>query len=171
MKEARQRLSSTPSRKFAHPSTLEIPESSQFLLVAFDPHSKKGKEESDSLFNPSQVENFQVFTNPLLSEEVKAEALQTSSSYLFSSHIPFTGRVLPHQPKFSNFPPSSKHSSTNQSSSSSTTSSSPSPKMVVQPMDYMDRIIAARYPSLVMPQPLHVLTGGDYQKYLPRFNG
>ena len=83
------------------------------MLPAFDPHSEKGKEELDSLFTPSQVENFQVFTNPMLSEEVKAEALQTSSSSLFSSHIPFTGRVLPHKPKFSNFPPSSKHSSTN----------------------------------------------------------
>ena len=38
-------------------------------------------------------------------------------------------------------------------------------------MDYMDRIIAARYAPLVMPQPLHALPGGDYQKYLPRFNG
>ena len=75
LKEARQRLSSTPLGKFAHTSTLEIPESSQFLLPAFDPHSEKGKEELDSLFTPSQVENFQFFTNPLLSEEVKAEAL------------------------------------------------------------------------------------------------
>ena len=113
LKEARQHLSSTPSGNVSHPSTLEIPESSQFLPPAFDPHSKKGKEELDSLFTPSQVENFQVFTNPLLSEEVKAEAVQTGSSSLFSSHIPFTGRVLPHQPKSNNFPPSSKISSSN----------------------------------------------------------
>ena len=39
-----------------------------------------------------------------------------------------------------------------------------------QPMDYMDRIVAARYAPLVMPQPLHALSGGDYQKYLPSFN-
>ena len=38
-------------------------------------------------------------------------------------------------------------------------------------MDYMDRIVAARYAPLVMPRPLHALPGGDYQKYLPRFNG
>ena len=44
LKEARQRLNSTPSEKFVHPSTLEIPESSQFLLPSFDPHSEKGKE-------------------------------------------------------------------------------------------------------------------------------
>ena len=43
LKEARQRLSSTPSGKFSHPSNLEIPESSQFLLPAFDPHYEKGK--------------------------------------------------------------------------------------------------------------------------------
>ena len=35
----------------------------------------------------------------------------------------------------------------------------------------MDRIVAARYAPLVMPQPLHALPRGDYQKYLPRFNG
>ena len=43
--------------------------------------------------------------------------------------------------------------------------------MAGQPMDYMDRIVAARYAPLVMPRPLHALPGGDYQKYLPRFNG
>ena len=77
LKEDRQCLSSTPSRKFAHPSTLDIPESSRFLLPSFDPHFEKGKEELDSLFTPSQVENFQVFKNTLLSKEVKDEALQT----------------------------------------------------------------------------------------------
>ena len=130
LKEYKQCLSYTPLGKFTHPSTLEIPKSSQFLFPAFDPHSEKGKEELDSLFTPSQVEDFQVFTNPLLSEEVKAEALQTGSPFLFTSHIPFTEKSLPHQPKISNFPPSSKQPITNQSSSSSTMSSSPSPKMV-----------------------------------------
>ena len=43
--------------------------------------------------------------------------------------------------------------------------------MVAQPLDYMDHIVAARYAPLVMPPPLHALPGGDYQKYLPRFNG
>ena len=83
------------------------------------------------------MKTFQVFTNPLLSKEVKAEALQTGNSSLFSAH-------------------------TNQSSSSSATSSSPSPKMVSQPMDYMDRIVAARYALLVMTQPLHDIPGGNY---------
>ena len=35
----------------------------------------------------------------------------------------------------------------------------------------MDRMVAARYAPLVFPQPLNALPGGDYQKYLPRFNG
>ena len=68
---------------------MEILESSQFLLLAFDPHSEKGKEELDSFFTPSQVEDFQVFTNTLLFKEVKAEALQTGIPFLFTYHIPF----------------------------------------------------------------------------------
>ena len=40
-----------------------------------------------------------------------------------------------------------------------------------QPLDMMDRMVAARYAPLVLPQPLNALPGGDYEKYLPRFNG
>ena len=54
----------------------------------------------------------------------------------------------------------------------------PSPKPVNlmmaaqnQPLDMMDRIVAARYAPLVFPQHLNALPGGDYYKYLPRFNG
>ena len=32
-------------------------------------------------------------------------------------------------------------------------------------------MVAARYAPLVFPQPLNALPGGDYQKYIPRFNG
>ena len=35
----------------------------------------------------------------------------------------------------------------------------------------MDQMVAARYAPLVLHQPLNALHGGDYQKYLPRFNG
>ena len=35
----------------------------------------------------------------------------------------------------------------------------------------MDRMVAAKYAPLVLPQPLNALPRGDYQKYLPRFNG
>ena len=39
------------------------------------------------------------------------------------------------------------------------------------PLDMMDGMVAARYAPLVLPQPLNALPQGDYQKYLPRFNG
>ena len=39
------------------------------------------------------------------------------------------------------------------------------------PLDMMDRMVAARYAPLVLPQPLNALPGGDFQKYFPRFNG
>ena len=32
-------------------------------------------------------------------------------------------------------------------------------------------MVATRYAPLVLPQPLNAPPGGDYQKYLPRFNG
>ena len=35
----------------------------------------------------------------------------------------------------------------------------------------MDRMVDARYDPLVLPRPLNDLLGGDYQNYLPRFNG
>ena len=77
LKEAWRRLSSTSLEKFKHPSALEIPESSSIPVPSFDPYFEKGKEELDLLFTPSQIDNFQVFTNPLLSDKVKLEALQT----------------------------------------------------------------------------------------------
>ena len=40
-----------------------------------------------------------------------------------------------------------------------------------QALDMMDRMVATRYAPLVLPQPLNALPGGDYHKYLPRFNG
>ena len=93
LKEARRRLSSTSSKKFKHPSALGIPESSSIHVPSFDPHLEKGKEELDLLFTPSQIDNFQVFTNPLLSEKVKLEALHTGVSSLFSTHIPFVKTI------------------------------------------------------------------------------
>ena len=119
LKEARRNLISTSSKKFKHPLALEIAESSSFLVPYFDPHSEKGKEELDLLFTPSQIDNFQVFTNPLLSEEVKLEALQTRASSLFSTHIPFVKTIPVNQPNPSNLPPSSQHSSTHHSNTSS----------------------------------------------------
>ena len=45
------------------------------------------------------------------------------------------------------------------------------PKMAAQPLNMMDAIVATRYAPLVLPQPLNALLGGDYHKYLLRFNG
>ena len=35
----------------------------------------------------------------------------------------------------------------------------------------MAAMVASRYAPLVLPHPLNALPAGDYQKYLPRFNG
>ena len=80
LKEARRNLISTSSEKFKQPVDLEILESSFIPVPSFNPHSEKGREELDLLFTPSQIDNFRVFTNPLLSEKVKLEAFQTGAS-------------------------------------------------------------------------------------------
>ena len=43
--------------------------------------------------------------------------------------------------------------------------------MATQTPNRMDGIMASRYASLVFSQPLNALLGGDYLKYVPRFNG
>ena len=96
--------------------------------------------------------NFQVFTNPQSFR--KAKTVSPGKIPLFQLKV---GKN-PFQP------------------SSSQTSSSPksvSLKIAAQnqPIDMMDRMVAARYAPLVLPHPLNALPGGDYQKYLPRFNG
>ena len=35
----------------------------------------------------------------------------------------------------------------------------------------MQQIVAARYASLTLPQPLHPLPQGDYLKYFPKYIG
>ena len=147
LKEARWILSSTSLEKFKHPSALEIPESSFSLVPSFDPHSEKGKEELDLLFTLSQIDNFQVFTNPFLSKDVKIEVLQIGASYLLSSHISFVKTVPVNHPNPSNLLPSSQYSSTNQSNSSSNISC---PRMA-QPQNRMATMVAARYTPLVFP--------------------
>ena len=48
---------------------------------------------------------------------------------------------------------------------------SSTPNMASQPPNMMDAIIASKYTPLVLHQPLNAFPNGDYQKYLPRFNG
>ena len=80
--------------------------------------------------------------------------------------MPFVKTIPLNQPNPSNFL-ASQHSSTNQSTSSSNISS---PRMA-QPQNRMVAMVVARYAPLVFPWPLNALPGGDYQKYLLRFNG
>ena len=109
------------------------------------PEAEKGKEEKDLSFPLTQIDNFQVFINPLLSEEVKYEFLHTRGFSLktqVSPYIPLTNRVPLHQLNF--------RSSSSSSSQYSSIQSSPIPfsiELVAQPPNYMDRIGAARYAS------------------------
>ena len=98
---------------------------------------------------------FQVFTNPETFLKAKIASL---------------GKIPLFQLKVGKSP---FQASSSQVSSSSKPQSKPQSTMVAQnpPMDMMDRMVAARYAPLVLPQPLHALPGGDYQKYMPRFNG
>ena len=126
---------------------MEIPEYSSIPIPSFDPHSEKGKEELDLLFTPSQIDNFCVFTNPLLSEKVKLEALQIGASSLFSTHIPFVKTIPVNQSNPGNWSPSSQHSSTLQSNTSSNISN----LRMAQPQNRMAARVAARYAPLILP--------------------
>ena len=111
------------------------------------------EEEASPWLNPIIPDSsFQVFTNP--QSFIKAKTASPGKIPLFQLKL---GKN-PFQP------------------GSSQTFSSPksvSPKMASQnqPVDMIDRMVAARYAPLVLPHPLNALPGGDYQKYLPRFNG
>ena len=98
-----------------------------------------------------------MFTNPLISEKVKLEALQNPSI-----HTPLVKNVPVNQPNPSTLSSSSQQSSTVQSNIN--------PRMA-QPQNRMAAMIAARYAPLVLTPPLNALRGGDYQKYMPRFDG
>ena len=155
LRETRRNLVSTSSEKFKQPATLEIPESASVPVPSLNPHSEKGREELDFLFTPSQVYNFRVFTNPLISEQVKLEALQTPSI-----HTPLVKIVPVNQPIPGTLSSSSQQSSGVQSNTN---------LRMAQPQNRMAAMVLARYAPLVLPQPINALPGGDYQKYLPKF--
>ena len=98
------------------------------------------------------VSSFQVFTDP---QSFKKEKSLSPGKIPF---FQFKVSKSPFQPSSSQAFPSSKPVSLKMTSQH-------------QPLDMMDQIVAARYAPLVLPQPLNALLGGDYQKYLPRFNG
>ena len=147
LKEARRNLISTSSEKFKQPAALEIPESSSIPVPSLNPHSEKGREELDLLFTPSQIDNFRVFTNPLLSEKVKLQALQMGASSLFSSHIPLVKTIPVNQSNPGNLSPSSQQSSSLQSNTNLNISN---PRMA-QPQNRMAAMVAIRYAPLVLP--------------------
>lgn len=39
------------------------------------------------------------------------------------------------------------------------------------PLTKMQKILAAKYGPLVLPNPLNAMPTGDYQKYMPKFTG
>ena len=113
----------------------------------------KKEEETSPWVKPTIPDSsFQIFTNP--QSFIKAKAASPGKIPLFQLKL---GKI-------------SFQSIYSQASSSS---KPVSPKMAAQnpPIDMMDQMVAARYAPLVLPQPLNALPRGDYQKYLPRFNG
>ena len=100
----------------------------------------------DLLFTPSQIDNFRVFPNPLLSEKVKIEALQTGTSSLVSSHTPLVKTIPLSQPNLGSLCPSSQQSSSFQSNTNP-----------IMAQNRMDTMVAARYAPLVLPRPLNAL--------------
>ena len=113
---------------------------------------RKEEETSPWLKPRIPVSNFQVFTDPQSFKKAKT----TSPGKIPLFHLK-VGKT-PFQPSSSQISPSLK---------------SVNLKMAAQNqlVDMMDRMVAARYAPLVLPQPLNALPEGDYQKYLPRFNG
>ena len=113
---------------------------------------RKEEETSPWLKPIIPVSKFQVFIDPQSFK--KAKTVSPGKIPLFHLKVGKT----PFQPSSSQISPSPK---------------SVSLKMVAQnqPIDMMDRMVAARYAPLVLPHPLNALPGGDYQKYLPRING
>ena len=100
------------------------------------------------------IGNFQVFTNPQSYKKDKTESLGKIPLFQFkTSKIPFQ----PGSSKVVQPLSSSKQSGFTMAQN--------------QTLDMLDRMVASRYAPLVLPQPLNSLPRGDYQKYLPRFNG
>ena len=113
----------------------------------------KGEEKDSSWLKPTiPLSNFQVFADPQSFK--KEKTLYSGKIPLF--HLKFS--KSPFQPSSSQVFPSSKPANLNMTAQN-------------QPLDMMDQMVAARYAPLVLPQPLNALPSGDYQKYLPRFNG
>ena len=122
--------------------------------------------------DPSQVDNFRVYSNPLSSEDVKENILNNEQFDYFkpssSLYTPLTSIIPIIQIKVSLPAYSHIQLSTLQVQ---VPSSQASPNMATQPPNMMYVIVFARYAPLVLPQPINPLPNGYFQKYLPRLDG
>ena len=110
LRDSRKTLSSTSSTIFQYPSSIDIPDHSQQASPSPNPEPEKGKEEQDLAFHirVTQLDNFQVYTNPLSSKKFKNDFLHSggfSLKYQLTPYTPLTSRIPFHQLK-SNSPPS-----------------------------------------------------------------
>ena len=113
----------------------------------------KEEEQDSSWLKPTiPVSNFQVYTDPQSFK--KAKSLSPGKILLFQYKV----SKSPFHPSSSQAFPSSKPVSLKMAAQQ-------------QPLDMMDRMVATRYAPFVLPRPLNALPGGDYQNYLPRFDG
>ena len=139
MKTTRRIKRSQSSPALCNPDQLDI--YSHFLVL-------KGEEQDSSWLKPTiPVSNFQVFTNP---QSFKKEKI------LYFGKIPLFHLKVgknPFQPSPSKVFPSSKSINLNMATQN-------------QPLGMMDRMVAARYAPLVLPQPLNALPGGRLPKIL-----
>ena len=125
-----------------------------FDLISPFSHSEEKKENLSRSIPTLPVISFQVFIDPWSFKKEKTQSPRNIPLFQFKTI------KIPLQP-----------------SSSLVNKPFPSPNPISstivgqQPLDLMDRMVAARYAPLVLPHPLNALPGGDYQKYLPRFNG
>ena len=104
LKEARQKLSSTSEGTHQYTSVSETPsefiQSSSFSNLPIVEEEKRKKELSiliPEFQNPSQVDNFRVYSNPLSSEDVKEDILNSEQFDYFnpssSPYTPLTSRI------------------------------------------------------------------------------
>ena len=113
----------------------------------------KGEEQESSWLKPTiPITTFQVLNDPQSFKKVKT--ISHGRIPLFHLKVGKT----PFQPSSSQIFKSSKPINLKMAAQN-------------QALDMMDQMVAARYAPLVLPQPLNALFGGDYQKYLCRFNG
>ena len=113
---------------------------------------RKEEETSPWLKPIIPLSNFQFFTDPQSFK--KKKIVSPSKIPLFHLKVSKT----PFQPSSSQISPSLKSINLKMAAQN-------------QPIYMMDQMVAIRYAPLVLPHPLNALHGGDYQKYLPRFNG